>query len=307
MHIKTVPSVPILHRILSFVPSALIIMSIFTDGVVGLFYDYVRLGNSLKNPGSVLHCRLGDSPGERSGPFGAVGSVEEIALVNGNEDSIRICTMSDTHDRHYLFTELPICDILIHTGDIFMTGRLISDSLAVDKLNKFNDWLGTLPATHKIVIGGNHDKIFEQLGAEAVQSILTNAHYLCNSSVQLYGLTFWGTPLSHGRSGNAAFQHPSFEEAALDILKERMTSSQEEVDVLITHGPCSHIGELVQPRLMHMSGHVHRDHGIRVTRRKNHDDGTARRQWYRVSAPIMDHKYHPTQLPIVVDIARPNK
>ena len=42
---------------------------------------------------------------------------------------------------------IPDGDILIHAGDFSITGL-------VYEVKEFNDWLGTLPHKHKIVIGG---------------------------------------------------------------------------------------------------------------------------------------------------------
>jgi hypothetical protein len=181
---------------------------------------------------------------------------------------------------------------------------MLSTAKSIHKLREFNEWLGTLPALHIIVIGGNHDKILEELGVEAVQAILTNATYLCNSYITINGLIIWGSPLSHGRSGNAAFQSLEFESAAVEQLRH-LELAKQRVDILLTHGPCPHIGDQVKPRIMHVSGHVHRHHGVHVTKRRDHADGTPRFQWYKVSAPIMDESYQPTQLPIVVDVTLP--
>jgi predicted phosphohydrolase len=50
--------------------------------------------------------------------------------------------------------EVPDGDVFIHAGDITMAGE---ESIIKD----FDDWLGTLPHKHKIVICGNHDLCFE--------------------------------------------------------------------------------------------------------------------------------------------------
>lgn len=278
-------------------------MSVFSDVVADFIHDYLWLGNSLENPGNFEHYVLENSP---CAGFLPTGCVESTIMHPADNDRImRICTISDTHDRHYLFENIPTCDILIHTGDIFMRGRWLSPAKSIKKLRKFNEWLGSVPSTHRLVIGGNHDKVLEDLGVDAVQAILTNATYLCNSSTSISGLTIWGSPLSHGRSANAAFQTPEFEASAIEKLRQ-LELAKQRVDILVTHGPCPHIGEQVKPRIMHVSGHVHRDHGVRATKRRDHADGAPRRQWYRVSAPIMDQDYQPTQLPIVVDFALPN-
>ena len=42
---------------------------------------------------------------------------------------------------------IPDGDILIHAGDFSISGL-------VSEVKEFNDWLGTLPHKHKIVIAG---------------------------------------------------------------------------------------------------------------------------------------------------------
>lgn len=278
-------------------------MSMFTDFATSL-YDSLVLGNSLEKPGNFEHYVLERFPCADALPTGAVENADNLMYPADNDKMLRICTVSDTHNRHYLFTNLPTCDVILHTGDIFMHSRMISTSKAIHMLKKFNEWLGTLPAPHKIVIGGNHDKVMEDIGVEAVRAILTNGTYLCNSSTTVFGVTIWGTPLSHGRSGNAAFQSAEFETATIEELR-LLEATKQRVDILLTHGPCTHIGELAKPRIMHVSGHVHAHHGVRTTHRRDHADGAPRRQWYRVSAPIMDTKYQPTQLPVLVDVTIP--
>ena len=277
-------------------------MSVFSDLATGFIHDYLWLGNSLDKPGHCEHYTL-DGP---TVGFLTTGSTKHSSAITPsiNDRTVRICTLSDTHDRHFLFDSLPFCDIMIYSGDIFMEGRRNSSEKSIKKLQNFNDWLGTIPARHIVVVGGNHDKILDKLGVEAVREVLTNATYLCNSSVEVCGIAVWGTPLSHGRSGNSAFQSIEFEAQACDALRQHI-EGRERVDILVTHGPCPHLGELAQPRLMHISGHIHAHHGVRLTHRSDRADGTARRQWYRVAAPIMDTKYHPSQLPILIDIPIP--
>ena len=56
-----------------------------------------------------------------------------------------------------------------------------------------NEWVGTLPHKHKIIIAGNHDLAFEE-NPIAARSWITNAIYLQDESVTLEGLKFYGSP-----------------------------------------------------------------------------------------------------------------
>ena len=70
-------------------------------------------------------------------------------------NKLKIVLISDTHNMHGMLVgkyALPKADVLIHAGDITMAGDL-------DPILNFNEWIGTLPYKHKIVIAGNHDRL----------------------------------------------------------------------------------------------------------------------------------------------------
>jgi predicted phosphohydrolase len=161
---------------------------------------------------------------------------------------------------------VPPGDILIHAGD------LLPDENQPEALADLNDWLGTLPYKHRVVIAGNHDLLFASKPAQA-RKLLTNAVYLENSGVELLGLKFWGCPVT-----------PVIKEMAFAV--DRGAASRTywdevpaDTDVLITDGPpfhvldkngpvsshlgCSEITRVVlrvKPRL-HVFGHVHGGYG----------------------------------------------
>ena len=106
-------------------------------------------------------------------------------------ETIRIVCISDTHANtdHEEFPDIPNGDILIHAGDFTLYGKTI------EHVAKFNDWLGTLPHEHKIVISGNHERMFDANlpyitfeEAEKMRKSLTNCIYLENSSVTIKGM-----------------------------------------------------------------------------------------------------------------------
>jgi predicted phosphodiesterase len=279
-------------------------MNFVKDSAVVAF-KYFRLGGSVQKPDHVMYYSLA----ARDQLHGAVGAVEgeEIhcnAVAQKEEGSIRMCILSDTHERHHLFQNVPPCDILVHAGDILMTGRMISHERAIHEMNCFNKWLGKQNAAHRLVVGGNHDLVLETLGHEQSQALLTQATYLCNSSVEAMGLHIFGTPLSTGDSENRAFQAHDFAADAHEKVSQLAQAAQQ-VDILITHGPCNSLGHALKPRLMHVSGHVHANHGVRVARSKHAAEGEQVSTWYQVAAPIMDRRYNPAQLPIVLDVPKP--
>ena len=69
---------------------------------------------------------------------------------------MKIVCISDTHALHWdMKHEIPDGDVLIHSGDSTNIGE-ISD------VKDFNNFLGTLPHKHKIIISGNHDFCYER-------------------------------------------------------------------------------------------------------------------------------------------------
>jgi predicted phosphodiesterase len=68
------------------------------------------------------------------------------------EKTLRIVVISDTHSS---YPQLPPCDILIHCGDFSNKGSL-------SEVDKFCNYIKSLPFKHKIVIAGNHDVCLDQ-------------------------------------------------------------------------------------------------------------------------------------------------
>jgi hypothetical protein len=77
-------------------------------------------------------------------------------------------------------------DVLISAGDRTRHGE-------PDELPDLNDWLGTLPHVHKLLIAGNHDFICEQQ-PERIPHILSNATDLCDTTMVIAGAVCFGSP-----------------------------------------------------------------------------------------------------------------
>jgi predicted phosphodiesterase len=204
-------------------------------------------------------------------------------LPRKSPNTIRLLCISDTHELHESVRAANLdisADLLVHTGDIMLCNRRFSHAYSKAKLLRFVSWLATVPAVHKIFIGGNHDRILESLGAPAVRSMLpADICYLDNDGACVGGLRIWGSGFSRGDSENQAFQAQS------------LTNAPRGVDVLLTHGPLreSELKDL-QP-LLHVSGHIHARHGVRVC-------GPT----VCISCAILDSRYRPSQPAIVVDL-----
>lgn len=122
--------------------------------------------------------------------------------------------MSDTHSKtHLMKYEIPFGDIFIHAGDFTSCGEM-------EEVKQFNEWLGQLPHTYKIVIAGNHELSFDPKltssmieDGKSVPSLeyendlinqvieqkdnkkyLTNCIYLEDSMTECYGLKIYGSP-----------------------------------------------------------------------------------------------------------------
>lgn len=180
--------------------------------------------------------------------------------------STTIVVISDTHGRHRE-VEVPDGDILIHAGDFTGSGTLSG-------VDNVNDWLGTLPHDHKLVVAGNCDPCCEE-NPDEVRERLTNAQYLQDDAVEIDGIRFWGSPWQ------PKFLNMSFNLPRGEALAEKWEMIPDDTDVLITHGPPRGIldrtsrGEEVGDRALltrvtelrpayHVFGHVHESSGTEI-------------------------------------------
>lgn len=198
---------------------------------------------------------------------------------------MRIVCISDTHQMHKDL-DIPHGDLLLHAGDFTNSGHS-------KPLKKFNAWLGRLPHKHKVIIAGNHDKMFQN-EPERARRFITNATYLEDSSTLIpYGdghIKIYGAPWStefYPRTW-------SFNASRGPVMQSHWTKIPEDTDILMTHGPSFGYGDRVnnvqmtdemnnasfeflnngrsgckdleaailriKPRL-HLCGHIHEDRG----------------------------------------------
>ena len=113
----------------------------------------------------------------------------------------RFVFISDTHNRTSEMNPLPEGDVLVHAGDFTMAGN-------PDEVVKFNEYLGSLPHKHKIVIAGNHEVTFDAENYSEIWSSyssvkhdpaevkrnLTNCVYLEDDEVTIEGFRIYGSP-----------------------------------------------------------------------------------------------------------------
>ncbi|MCM1505239.1 MAG: metallophosphoesterase [Muribaculum sp.] len=168
---------------------------------------------------------------------------------------MKIIHISDTHGCHRRLRDLPDADLIVHSGDFTMAG---TDLEAIDFMN----WFCDLPYAHKIFICGNHD---DCLYGANIDGLDQNVHYLCNYSVGIDGVKFYGVPMF-------------MDDCVTGRQQYNIVKVPADTGVLITHSPAHGIldfddninygNELlltkvleINPKL-HLFGHIHDQHGI---------------------------------------------
>ena len=210
---------------------------------------------------------------------------------------MKICIISDTHNKHKHLGNLPNADVIIHCGDMTSVGK-------EHEIRNFFKWFSNLNQyKYKICIAGNHDWLFETSGSWARSLVPSNVIYLEDSGVEIEGIKFYGTPVSKPFC-NWAFNRPE------EKLEQYYAAIPDDTDVLITHNPPHTIGDLVpfhggmegSPSLLKevierikplvsAFGHIHEGRGIYVI------DGIT-----FINSSNLDDNYDCVYNPIVVEI-----
>src|SRR5208282_2016499 len=213
---------------------------------------------------------------------------------------MKIVLVSDTHGLHSKMRHpVPDGDVLVHAGDFTNVG-------SPDDCAQFDKWLGSLPHPHKIVIAGNHERGWDRMSLDFKH--FTNAHYLEDSSINIAGVNFYGSPWTPTFGTGWAFNADRGNHIR---GKWGMIPDAGLVDVLITHGPpmgildksapiygsqsvgCEDLAKQVTisvPKI-HVFGHIHNGYGQKRIG-----------QTLYVNAAICDEDYRPVNAPIVVEI-----
>ena len=205
---------------------------------------------------------------------------------------MRIVCISDTHELHRELV-VPPGDLLIHAGDFTFFSKTPS------MLRDFNNWLGTLPHRHKVVIPGNHEFILEE---PRNRSAITNATLLIDSGVEVEGIKIWGSPVTPLYGG-------AFGKSSPADRRKHWSRIPKDIDILIAHGPpfaildhglpserregCPQLFEAVfraRPRL-HVFGHIHYGYGTLRTA-----------DTLFVNASLMGEDGSLSRAPVVIDL-----
>jgi predicted phosphodiesterase len=241
---------------------------------------------------------------------------------------VRIVCISDTHLQWKPVDQIPEGDVLIHAGDLTMTGSYLEVVRACATLSRF-------PHPRKLLIAGNHDALFQTRPGDAKVAVGDAITYLEDSGVEIGGLRFWGspwTPRYYDWSFQLERKRPESERPfllrdrgqvmALDAsgrptlrwAEDHWKQIPQDTDVLITHGPPYgildkagydlasktdlHVGDealldvvkQIRPRV-HVFGHIHSSPG------QVEQDGTI-----FVNATMCDESYRWLRKPIVIDL-----
>lgn len=183
---------------------------------------------------------------------------------------MKLVCISDTHGDHAKVS-LPHGDVLVHAGDV--TGHGTEQDLL-----DFLTWFDSQQHSHKIFIGGNHDRFLETSTDAAIAHIQnTGVIWLNDSGVCLNGVNFWGSPIT------LQFHDWAFMRNTGSDIAQHWALIPNNTDVLITHGPphgildhvkridgseeqtgCPQLLETVmatQPKV-HIFGHIHEKYGV---------------------------------------------
>lgn len=182
---------------------------------------------------------------------------------------MRIGFFSDTHGLHDRLKNIEKCDVLVFCGDLMTSGYSRYEAKA------FLTWFSQQKSDHKIVVAGNHDRIFESDNIGMTQQIrqeFPNLTYLENSQVVINGIKFYGSPIT------PTFYNWAFMANRGEKIKKYWDQIPLDTDVLITHGPphkildraingfecgCEELRKKVleiRPKI-HAFGHIHEGRG----------------------------------------------
>lgn len=222
---------------------------------------------------------------------------------------MKLVAFSDTHTFHGQVT-VPNGDVLIFAGDLMGSGYKHIE------VKDFADWFNKLPHKYKIVVAGNHDRLFETNPTWCKDRFGLDVYYLQDDFIIIDGVKFYGSPVQ-----------PWFCAWAFNVprgaaIREYWDRIPPDTDVLITHGPpygvcdqivpagemlyksnrillpTEHLGceelakvvEIVKPKI-HIFGHIHGGAGTMIK------DDTA---FHNVA--VCNESYRPVNEPHVIEI-----
>lgn len=191
---------------------------------------------------------------------------------------MKVVAISDTHGLEPEPLDIPECDVLLHCGDV---SPVHDDHEIHSQRHYFREsflpWLEAAPAEDIIWIAGNHDFFTQDPSFKVLlEECSPDVHYLCDSSVEVQGKKFYGSPWVPNL--------PSWAWHATTEQFERIADDfDRDADVVLLHGPPYNFGDLdyvhgagpvgafhtekalheVNPKLV-VCGHIHQGFGRHV-------------------------------------------
>jgi len=188
---------------------------------------------------------------------------------------MRIWHISDTHGYHDLLDVPKDIDMVIHSGDCSNPKDPYNNE---PEVRNFIDWYSKLDIPTKIYVAGNHDSSIEKKLVSTSDFYTNGIIYLEDDFIHIDGWKIHGSPMT------PSFGNWSFMKSRDKLDKHWSRSVDDDVDILITHGPpkgildisedrnrnlencgCNalkrHIITRIKPRLM-LFGHIHNNKEI---------------------------------------------
>jgi Icc-related predicted phosphoesterase len=153
---------------------------------------------------------------------------------------MKLVVVSDTHGRQDHASALPDGDVLIHCGDLTMSGT-------DDELVRELEWLAGQQHETKLLVPGNHDFGLEDKTRRDTYRRLFNKEgvtILVDDQIVIDGIKFWGYPWIPNLR-NWAFYGTDPQ------LQDKLALIPDDTDILISHGPPQGAGDLIS-----RAGHV---------------------------------------------------
>lgn len=187
----------------------------------------------------------------------------------------RIVAMSDTHLLHNE-VRVPDGDVLIHAGDALIRG-------GQEELGEFAKWWRGLPHETKLFVPGNHDKIFQNEWATAVE-MMAGTEIIEHGRTTLAGVKTFASSWTPG--GYPGVHRWAFHYPVQSPNTMWQNAGDPHTKLFVTHGPGLGIGDATSAkfgnanvgcphltaRLMelamfgdlehHIFGHIHDGHGL---------------------------------------------
>lgn len=137
--------------------------------------------------------------------------------------------LSDTHN-NFPNMEAYFGDIIIHCGDVSIWGNYKEVEFFIEEYNKVN-------FKYKILVPGNHDKLFEK-DWKYSQTLCEKNNIIClnDSGIKINNINIWGSPITP-RFFDWAFNRNRGSE-----IKYHWDMIPNNTDILVTHGPPSGVG-----------------------------------------------------------------